>query len=142
MTSTGTAFFVSQNGHIVTNAHVVDGCQAVRASRGGSLRKISTDEASDLALYVASEKPNSFARLRGGRGARTGEPVVAVGFPLSGVLSSDPIVTTGIISALSGWATIADRYRFPHQFSRATVVVLCWAKTVASLVSSLESSMR
>ena len=102
VTSTGTAFFVSQSGHIVTNAHVVEGCQAVRASPGGSLRKISTDEASDLALYVASEKPTSFVRLRGGRGARTGEPVVAVGFPLSGVLSSDPIVTTGTISALSG----------------------------------------
>ena len=102
VTSTGTGFFVSQNGHIVTNAHVADGCQTVRASRGGTLRKISTDKASDLALYVASEKPNSFARLRGGRGAKAGEPVVAVGFPLSGVLSSDPIVTTGTISALSG----------------------------------------
>ena len=99
---TGTAFFVSQTGHIVTNAHVADGCQTVRASRGGTLRKISTDKASDLALYVASERPNSFARLRGGRGAKAGEPVVAVGFPLSGVLSSDPIVTTGTISALSG----------------------------------------
>ena len=102
VTSTGTGFFVSQDGHIVTNAHVVHGCQAVRSSRGGSLRQASTDEASDLALYVASEKPNSIAHLRGGRGARTGEAVVTVGFPLSGLLSSDPIVTTGIISALSG----------------------------------------
>ena len=60
------------------------------------------DEASDLALYIAPEKSNAFARLRGGRGARAGELVVAVGFPLSGLLSSDAIVTTGIISALSG----------------------------------------
>jgi hypothetical protein len=36
------------------------------------------------------------------RRLRAGEQVVAVGFPLSGLLSSDPIVTTGIISALSG----------------------------------------
>ena len=48
------------------------------------------------------KKPEAFAHLRGGRGPRAGEPVVAVGFPLSGLLSSDPIVTTGIISALSG----------------------------------------
>jgi S1-C subfamily serine protease len=102
VTSTGTGFFVSEIGHIVTNAHVVDGCQTVRSSRGGAVRKVSTDEVSDLALYVASEKPSAVARLRGGRGARAGEPVVAVGFPLSGLLSSDPIVTTGIISALSG----------------------------------------
>ena len=31
-----------------------------------------------------------------------GEAVVTVGFPLTGLLSSDPIVTTGTISALSG----------------------------------------
>src|SRR6266478_224338 len=47
-------------------------------------------------------KPDAIARLRGGRGPRVGESVVAVGFPLTGLLSSDPIVTTGIISALSG----------------------------------------
>jgi uncharacterized protein len=106
VTSTGTGFFVSEIGHILTNAHVVDGCQTVRSSRGGAVRKVSTDEASDLALYIASEKPSAVARLRGGRGARAGEPVVAVGFPLSGLLSSDLSsdlnVTTGIISALSG----------------------------------------
>jgi len=100
--STGTGFFVSENGHIVTNAHVVDGCQVVRSSRGGSLRKISKDDESDLALYLASERPDAIARLHGGRGARAGESVVAVGFPLRSLLSSDPIVSTGTISALSG----------------------------------------
>ena len=100
--STGTGFFVSDSGHVVTNAHVVEDCLSVRSSRGGQISKVSIDEQSDLALYIASEKPKAFARLRGGRGAKAGEPVTAVGFPLSGLLSSDPIVTTGIISALSG----------------------------------------
>jgi S1-C subfamily serine protease len=102
VTSTGTGFFVSDRGHIVTNAHVVAGCQVLRASSGGPLRKVAVDEESDLALYIAAERPGAFARLRGGRGARPGEPVVAIGFPLSGLLSTDPIVTTGVISALSG----------------------------------------
>jgi S1-C subfamily serine protease len=74
----------------------------VKSSRGGQISKVSIDGQSDLALYLASEKPKAFARIRGGRGAKAGEPVVAVGFPLRGLLSSDPIVTTGIISALSG----------------------------------------
>ena len=102
VTSTGTGFFVSETGHIVTNAHVIEGCQTMRSSRGGVLQKVSVDEESDLALYTTSEKTDAIARLRGGRGARAGESVVVVGFPLSGLLSSDPIVTTGIISALSG----------------------------------------
>jgi S1-C subfamily serine protease len=100
--TSGTGFFVSGEGHIVTNAHVVEGCRDVRASRGGELTKIAVDTASDLALYLAKEKPSVFAHLRSGRGARVGEAVVAIGFPMSGLLSSDPIVTTGSISALSG----------------------------------------
>lgn len=99
--STGTGFFASDSGHIVTNAHVAEDCLTVRSSSGGQISKVASDEQSDLALYIASEKPKAFARLHGGHGARVGEPVVAVGFPLSGLLSSDPIVTTGIISALS-----------------------------------------
>ena len=31
-----------------------------------------------------------------------GEPVIAIGFPLKGLLSSDAIITTGAISALAG----------------------------------------
>jgi hypothetical protein len=100
--SSGSGFFVTAEGHLVTNAHVVEGCQRVRSSHGGRINKVSIDERLDLALYIASEKPKAFARLRHGRGPRAGEPVVAVGFPLSGLLSSDPIVTTGIISAVSG----------------------------------------
>ena len=90
VSSTGTAFFVSQTGHIVTNAHVVEGCQTVPASRGGSLRKVSVDNESDLALYIASEKSNAVARVRGGHGARVGEAVVTVGFPLTGLLLISP----------------------------------------------------
>jgi TPR repeat protein len=100
--STGTGFFVSENGHIITNAHVVKDCRSVKSSLGGQISKLAVDEQSDLALYSASDAPKSFARIRGGRDAKAGEPVVAVGFPLSGILTSDPVVTTGIISALAG----------------------------------------
>lgn len=100
--ATGTGFFVSEAGHLLTNAHVVEGCREVQSSRGGQLTQVAIDKGSDLALFIAAEKPAAFAHIRGGRGARLGESVVAVGFPLSGILSSDPIVTTGSISALSG----------------------------------------
>ena len=100
--SSGSGFFVSTEGHLVTNAHVVAGCTSVRSSPGGQISRLAIDEASDLAIYVASEKSSFAARLRGGKGPRVGEPVVAVGFPLKGLLSSDAIITTGIISALAG----------------------------------------
>ena len=101
MAATGTGFFVSEVGHIITNAHVVENCLTVR-SGGQDLNKVAVDKQSDLAVYVAVAKPKFFAHLRGGKGTRTGETVAAIGFPLHGLLSSDPIVTTGIVSALSG----------------------------------------
>jgi S1-C subfamily serine protease len=100
--SSGSGFFVSREGHIVTNAHVVEGCSQVRSSRGGPIKRLALDEQSDLALYLASERPSSAAALKGGRGPRAGDAVVAIGFPLKGLLGSDPIVTTGTISALAG----------------------------------------
>jgi len=79
-----------------------------RLERGRAPEGVRRRGIRPCALYRVGE-PDAFARLRGGRGARAGEPVVAVGFPLSGLLSTDPIVTTGIISALSG--TGNDRRR-------------------------------
>src|SRR5215471_7641597 len=56
----GTGFFASESGHLITNAHVVDGCQTVRASRGGTLRMISTDEDQDfLDMLGKALKPTS-----------------------------------------------------------------------------------
>ena len=100
--STGTGFFVSSEGHIVTNAHVVKDCAAVRSSSGGILQRLAIDDVSDLAILKGSGKPNGFAQLRGGRGVRPGDNIVVVGFPFSGQLTSDATVTTGNVSALSG----------------------------------------
>ena len=100
--SSGTGFFVSSEGHILTNHHVVEGCRNITASKGGRITRFASDEASDLALLMSSEKPRYWASLLGGRGSRVAEAVMTIGFPLKGLLSSDPIVTTGIISALSG----------------------------------------
>jgi S1-C subfamily serine protease len=102
MVATGSGFFVSGVGHIVTAAHVVDTCAIVRSSQGGPLKRIAIDAQSDLALFMSTSKPAIFAHLHGGRGARLGESVVAVGYPLHGVLGADPIVTTGTLSSLAG----------------------------------------
>jgi hypothetical protein len=42
------------------------------------------------------------ATAREGRGVRPGDGIVVVGFPLHGLLTSDPSVTTGNVSALAG----------------------------------------
>src|SRR6185437_11393730 len=61
----------------------------------------AVDPERDLALLQAPKPVGAVAVFRSDKG-RLGENVVVVGFPLSGLLSSQPIVTSGIISALAG----------------------------------------
>lgn len=103
----GTGFVVSANGHIVTNHHVIDGCSDLKGNITGEaamvLRVVSSDANNDLALLQAPSTATfkEFARIRD-RSIRSGDSVVAIGFPFHGLLTSDLTVTTGIVSSLSG----------------------------------------
>ena len=107
VSKTGTGFVISASGHIVTNHHVVNGCTGdIHGNLSGesvtTLRVVSSDESNDLALLqgpAASFK--DFAKIRD-RAIRSGDSVVAIGFPYHGLLTSDFTVTTGIVSSLSG----------------------------------------
>jgi S1-C subfamily serine protease len=104
---TGTGFVISASGHIVTNQHVINGCTGdIHGNLSGepvtTLRVVSSDESNDLALLqgpAASFK--DFAKIRD-RAIRSGDSVVAIGYPYHGLLTSDFTVTTGIVSSLSG----------------------------------------
>ncbi|HEX7970284.1 MAG TPA: tetratricopeptide repeat-containing serine protease family protein [Stellaceae bacterium] len=102
--ATGSGFFVSTAGHLVTNNHVVAQCAEVRVTEGEKAtpaKVLATDPRRDLALLQLAHATPA-AVFHGSERLRPGESVVVVGFPLSGLLTSDPVVTTGIISALAG----------------------------------------
>jgi S1-C subfamily serine protease len=104
--SSGTGFFISRQGHILTNAHVVDGCKSITVRQPGgpeaAASTASVDKQNDLALLQTHSTPPAIAALRGGRPIRPGEAVVAYGFPLTGIMSSGGVLTTGTVNALSG----------------------------------------
>jgi uncharacterized protein len=62
-----------------------------------------------LAVVRAREANIEPLRFRDGAGIRPGDGIVVLGFPYSGLLSTNPQVTTGGVSALSG---IGDDIRF------------------------------
>lgn len=103
---TGTGFFITRQGHILTNAHVVEGCTQVTVSSAGgtpSAASVATqDKQNDLAVLQTAMTPRAVAGLRDSRPVRQGESVVAFGFPLNGMVSSGGSLTTGSISALTG----------------------------------------
>jgi hypothetical protein len=88
--SVGIGFFVSAEGHILTDGLLVKECRDITSSHGGHITRIAFDETSDLALFMSSEKPNAWASLRGESAPQVAEPVMTMGFPI------------GTISALAG----------------------------------------
>ncbi len=101
--STGTGFFISADGHVLTNSHVVDSCAVVAIARDGEpripLRLIRDDAEVDLALMKAdlSDTPTVPLRAAATAPARSGERAIVIGYPVRsklGVIN----VTEGIVS--------------------------------------------
>jgi S1-C subfamily serine protease len=103
--SSGSGFFVSHEGDLITDNHVVEGCRelrVVRDDKSSTARVISTDVGADLAILRVPDLAGDIASFRSDGLEKPGEAVIAAGFPLQGLLTSKASVTTGIISALAG----------------------------------------
>jgi serine protease Do len=100
----GTGFFVSSQGHILTNNHVVEKCQGVSIVQASqpTIRAsiVARDKANDLAVLKISSKPPAVAALR--NGVRVGETIAVYGFPLATDLATSGNFTVGYVSALAG----------------------------------------
>ena len=62
--SRGTGFFVSKDGRLLTNFHVIDSCRQLTVQSGrqsGAARVVATDAPNDLALLATSLKPARIA---------------------------------------------------------------------------------
>ena len=103
LASTGSGFYVSGAGHILTNEHVVRGCRKLRIPPSVSVAVAAQEKTTDLALLKGpGGGKRAAAKFRGGRGIRSGDDIVVLGYPLRGVLASEVNVTTGTVSALAG----------------------------------------
>ena len=101
-TATGSGFVTDKEGHILTNAHVVEGASKVQVSFGDDktvdARLLGSDASTDVAMLKVDPKDADLKRLTLGDSSKleVGDAVVAIGNPFG----LDRTVTTGIISAL------------------------------------------
>ena len=117
----GSGFVYDDQGHIVTNAHVVDGAQSVSVRFwDGSTHDatvVGTDPSTDLAVIKVDAPSSLLAPLALGDSdaVTVGEPVVAIGSPFG----LEETVTSGIVSALhrqmSSPERLHDRRRDPDR---------------------------
>lgn len=98
--------FVVKEGRLLTNLHVVRGCSAIlarnAAGRTARAKLLASDAVRDLALLGVPRNFGPALIFRDAPVVLRGETVVTYGFPLTGLLSSGPTLTTGDISALTG----------------------------------------
>jgi TPR repeat protein len=102
--SSGTGFFITEDGYLVSNQHVVENRTEVRVATAAgmiSAKVVKVDAANDLALLKAEGK---FAALPivSSRTMRLGGSVVTVGFPNIGLQGFAPKFARGEIGSLSG----------------------------------------
>lgn len=113
--STGTGFLVAHD-RVMTNHHVIDNCNRVllRTPSGHWLAAsppARMDAAIDLAVLNVPGLVGPALAFRTGPTVRRGEGVVAYGFPLAGLLSSDPKLTRGEVNGLRGIGDNPNQYQ-------------------------------
>lgn len=102
--STGTGFYVSERGHVLTNQHVVDGCSDYLIRQPGNeplrARLVASDAANDLAVLSTDSTQKGVPPLS--IRARLGENVYVYGYPQSDTLASTGNFTIGNVTATAG----------------------------------------
>lgn len=109
--SQGSGFFISADGYVVTNNHVIDGAEDITVGlsdgRDFEAEVVGTDPETDLALLrVDADVEFDFVELERDLEIRVGDWVVAMGNPF-GLGGS---ATTGIISAMGRQIGPAQAY--------------------------------
>ena len=106
----GSSVLISRDGYLITAEHVIAVCASLNAVNIGPVIVVGRDKANDLALLklnasIAAEPlPLSMAAVR------QGEEVIAVGYPLKGILGGLN-VTNGIVSEVGN---TSPQLQFTH----------------------------
>jgi S1-C subfamily serine protease len=104
--SSGSGVVIGIHGEVLTNAHVVEHCTqiTVRSSAQDSATAlvVARDDINDLAVVRSNTPLSSVATFRDGAPVRSGDAVVALGYPLVGLLATTANLTVGNVSALAG----------------------------------------
>lgn len=102
----GTGILYSDEGYIVTNAHVVEGAASLSVVAPGSTRErparfVGVSPCDDLAvIQVDGLSDLAPATFGSSSELRVGEEVVALGYPFGAEIGTDITVTRGVVSKL------------------------------------------
>ncbi len=96
----GTGFAVTSDGHLLTNAHVVDGCERISVDDLDA-KLLATEENFDLALLQVPDLDLKGVAVFADTPASLNSDITTAGFPLAGLLGGLNI-TRGTVAARKG----------------------------------------
>jgi len=98
----GSGVIFRSDGHVLTNAHVVEGASTVKvvlsSGREVGARVVGADSETDSAVVKMEGGPYPVAALGTAVDLKVGQTAIAIGSPLG--LAGGPSVTVGVVSAL------------------------------------------
>jgi 2-alkenal reductase len=98
---TGTGFFISKDGYLVTNNHVVEGSEELSVIFADGTQVdatlVGTDPLTDLAVIKVDGDIPGYVELGDSSALRPGDHVIAIGSPLGAYTNT---VTEGIVSGI------------------------------------------
>jgi 2-alkenal reductase len=101
-TVSGSGVFISDQGYILTNNHVIQGAQNITITLADGTSQpitvVGSDQYSDIAVLKTSGKIPAVATLGNSDLLKPGETVIAIGSPLGDFKNT---VTVGVVSALN-----------------------------------------
>ena len=107
--SSGTGFFVSNNGEMITNNHVIEECTNIKAIYNGSeleSKVLAVDKMNDLQIIKANVRPDEVFSVSS-IDAELLEEVIVAGYPLGKKISASIKATSGTVTSLAG---LGDNY--------------------------------
>lgn len=142
--SSGSGFAVGNGSAVITNFHVIEGCNNVNITNVGPGIIKLVDQRNDVAVIQPPRPIPGALRFRASGAAKLGEEIIVIGFPLRGLLSSTPTVTTGIVSSLAGLRDDRTRLQIsaPVQPGNSGGPVLDRAGNVVGMVVSKLNALR
>ena len=102
--ASGTGFFVSNNGYIITNHHVIEGCRFVKVNFKGSAveaKTLAIDKVNDIAILKTNIKPEKIYSVSN-EDVSLLEDVIVAGYPLGKKVSSAIKTHKGVVTSLAG----------------------------------------
>ena len=103
--ASGSGFFVSKKGHIISNHHVIDGCEATKISfKGKEIEAtiLAVDRANDLAILRANIAPDHVYPVAT-EDPELLEDIIIAGYPLGKKVSSAVKTSKGSVTSLAGF---------------------------------------